>query len=126
MRVVVPALVGSTNAQVEFTYRHSDPWAVEIQVLQKSGQLVGLPWRFGRDLLHNGLDEKVGLGDVQVAPEGKSLFLTLAAPTGYLVIVFDRNNIVDVLDSIFLTVPLGAESRHVNWDCELRALGVAQ
>jgi hypothetical protein len=110
------------NVLVYLGYGIDDPYAVHV-LLATTATLTSLVLVVGRDLLAEGLGSPAGDGDIRVAPftPGR-LCLTIHEPIGDLWIIVDADDVRSFMIDTFALVPLGDETRHLDLDCELRAL----
>lgn len=108
-----------TLLPVTFTYVASDPWAVSM-LIHTAGPAV--PWTFARELLADGLIRPAGKGDVLITPTAEDVRIRLASPTGVAVLKVGRAPVERFIEQTELLVPLGAESKHVDWNYALSTL----
>jgi hypothetical protein len=109
-----------------FGYDPTDPYAVTLTFLLPEGDVV---WTFGRDLLHTGMSEPAGDGDVHVWPETDdddrtttSLMIELCSPDGHLLANVDAAGVRAFLARSEECIPLGDEARHLDVDSLLTRL----
>lgn len=105
-------------------YSPADPYAVQATMHTTSGPVA---WVFSRELLHAGLEQPAGLGDLHIAPctdeDGRPyLSIELSTPGGAAVLHADAAEIAAFLADTFLAVPCGHESAHLDIDGALAAL----
>jgi hypothetical protein len=113
-------LVGSTqNGRIDakLRYTSTDPYAVTIEFHNNPA------WTFARDLLITGMVLPAGEGDVLIRPVKEGVQITLRSPCGEAVIVFDHNELFDLLQKTLKIVPPGAES--FDFDVEIAKAGIA-
>ncbi len=107
-----------------FSYEQSDPFAVTIRFLTRSGDL---PWTFSRDLLSRGLTDPAGDGDVRVSPgigdDGRAIVsIELSSPDGRLATQARTQDVHRFVTRSFALVPAGTESRHLRIDDAINRL----
>jgi hypothetical protein len=108
----------------DFAYRPEEPYAVSV-VFRTTEQAV--TWNFGRDILSEGVQHATGFGDVQAWPARSRrgvpvVTIQLASPDGVVQVEGSRRDISRFLDAAYRLVPVGEESRHVDFDAELAEL----
>ncbi|MDQ1022616.1 transcriptional regulator with XRE-family HTH domain [Streptomyces umbrinus] len=98
------------------TYRTSDPYAVHAAFHDGRGETI---WRLARDLLTDGLEQRVGLGDVAVWSQGadtdvhhRCTFLQLRSVQGNALLVMSRQELRAFLLQTQRLVPQGGEYPH--------------
>lgn len=104
--------LGLLNVRV--CYTQTDPYAVTFRFTN------GMEWLCGRDLLLAGMLLPEGDGDVRVRPVPAGVELTLSSPSGLVVLVFDYEPLLDVLQETLRLVPEGSET--VDFDAEFAKL----
>jgi hypothetical protein len=108
-------LLGQGLVEGFWEYNVADPWAVTLH-------LDGQRWIFARDLLHAGLTEPAGDGDVQITPDTGGhpglLNVLLSSPSGAARLPMARDTVTSLLDAAYALVPRGAESAAVDWTGE--------
>jgi Streptomyces sporulation and cell division protein, SsgA len=127
LRLVVPqqAIV---PLMASLFYSREDPYAVRIAF--HVGLDEPVEWIFARDLLSMGIEDREGLGDVQVWPSAGSeggtpnsvLNLELSSPFGQAHFEAPVKEISDFLSRTYQIVPVGHESDHVDVEAELTDL----
>ncbi|WP_332881022.1 SsgA family sporulation/cell division regulator [Streptomyces sp. NBC_00564] len=101
-----------------FTYRISDPYAVEAVFYEN--QPEEKVWTFARDLLFEGLDHSAGEGDVIVwpspeqNPDDQRIFIRLHSPEGTALLSTPRAQLKQYLDATQHLVACGAEHRRLD------------
>jgi hypothetical protein len=105
--------------ETELQYSTSDPLA--ITALFDTGEGEPVRWVFARDLLANGLDHRVGEGDISVWPaldDGGFLAvrLQLQSPDGAALIDADSADIERFLAKTWKLIPQGGEIDHLGLD----------
>ena len=104
-------------------YAPTEPYAVSTVFRTGDGDIT---WVFGRDLLEDGLNSRVGEGDVAVWPSAsrgtKVVCLSLASPSGSALLEADHDAVRSFLDDSYRLVPLGAEGPLLDLDAELAGL----
>jgi hypothetical protein len=95
-----------------FGYDREDPWAVSITFRTVVDEIR---WDLARDLLHQGLTEPAGEGDLQLWPSvdrhGRAtVVLEFRSPAGRLSAQVRTNDLYRFLTRTFAAVPLGTES----------------
>lgn len=105
-----------------FRYHAGDPWAVTFDFAQGSGWVT---WRFARTLLADGLNTRVGEGDVTLTPtvDSAHVLLELSPPTGTVTLRFYRVDLEHALERTETLVPEGTEHASVDWDHEWSLIG---
>lgn len=111
--------------ETELQYGTADPLAVIA--LFDTGEGEPVRWVFARDLLANGLDHRVGEGDISVWPalddDGAiSVRMRLQSPDGSAVIEADASEIERFLAQTWKLVPQGGEMEHVELDRVLESI----
>jgi hypothetical protein len=109
-------------------YSREDPYAIRIAF--HVGLDEPVEWIFARDLLALGIEEREGLGDVQVWPSdgieggtpGSVLNIELSSPFGQAHFEAPAKEISDFLRRTYQIVPAGKESDYVDVEAELNAL----
>lgn len=127
LRLVVPqqAIV---PLMASLFYSREDPYAVRIAF--HVGLDEPVEWIFARDLLSMGVEDREGLGDVQVWPSAGSeggtpnsvLNLELSSPFGQAHFEAPVKEISEFLSKTYEIVPVGQESDHVDVEAELTDL----
>ncbi|MGW6732279.1 SsgA family sporulation/cell division regulator [Streptomyces sp. NPDC055013] len=104
------------SLHVQLIYRADDPYAVHALFYDRSSTVV---WRLARELLADGLDQRVGAGDVAVwSPQPHThapyqvTFLRLRSPRGSALLTVPRQELQAFLLQTRLLVPIGGEYRH--------------
>ena len=104
---------GEFPCEAQLTYTKEDPFAVKM-FFYPTGPSAAKPtvWVFARELLWEGLEHDVGLGDVKVNPSGEGeLAINLYAPTTESATVLaDKLSIAEFLQESATLVPYGNES----------------
>ncbi|MFB6891355.1 SsgA family sporulation/cell division regulator [Kitasatospora sp. NPDC056327] len=128
------------EVRAEFRYDPAHPLLVSVEFTAEGGPRVR--WRIGRDLLHRGLHEPSGLGDVRLrpadaaAPAARPDPATDRAgaggrPTAWLRLVSaDTAALFELpvlplaawLERTYTLVPAGAELDGLDWDATTAAL----
>ncbi|MEV6621036.1 SsgA family sporulation/cell division regulator [Amycolatopsis sp. NPDC051106] len=112
-------LLGRGLVEGFWEYNVADPWAVTLH-------LDGQRWIFARDLLHAGLTEPAGDGDVQITPDtgGHSglLNVLLSSPSGAARLPMARDTVTSLLEAAYALVPAGREAAAVDWPAEWACL----
>jgi hypothetical protein len=126
LRLVVPG-AASLPVRAVLEYDLTDPYAVTVCFHTGSGtggEVV--QWTFARQLLSDGVSAPAGEGDVQVWPSASGgapvVCLSLSSPSGRALFEVPLGDLVEFLGRSYRTVPLGAESQHVDVDAELALL----
>ena len=109
-------------------YSSEDPYA--IRVAFHVGLDEPVEWIFARELLTKGLEEREGLGDVQIWPSagvagdipGGALNLELSSPFGQAHFEAPLADVAEFLARTYRAVPEGEEGNHVDVEAELTAL----
>ena len=107
-RVSLPATLG---------YDAHDPYAVTATFRTGDGDIS---WVFSRELLAEGLTERVGEGDILIRPahpsRGPLVLFTLTSPSGSARIEGDRDEIRGFLDDSYQVLPSGSEWQYLQVD----------
>jgi hypothetical protein len=109
-------------------YSREDPYAVRIVIHVKPDETV--EWVFARDLLSTGIENREGIGDVQVwpsaDPEGREpggvVNIELSSPFGRAHLKAPAAQVSAFLRRSYLIVPAGQESGHIEITAELNDL----
>ncbi|WP_369293492.1 SsgA family sporulation/cell division regulator [Streptomyces sp. TX20-6-3] len=105
--------------EVILRYRASDAFAVTLDFLGRSGE-ISVSWTFARDILHFGLKQATGHGDVQIWPiassRGSLICVSLIASSGSALLTAPTKPIESWLQRTFCLVPAGEESQSLDWD----------
>jgi hypothetical protein len=127
LRLVVPqqAIV---PLMASLFYSREDPYAVRIAF--HVGLDEPVEWIFARDLLSTGVEDRQGLGDVQVWPSAGSeggtpnsvLNLELSSPFGQAHFEAPVKEVSEFLGRTYQIVPVGQESDYVDVEAELTDL----
>jgi hypothetical protein len=103
------------NGTVTFVYDPSDPYAVQLVFTDDVTS-----WRFGRNLLADGLAAHAGLGDVRLwpatSPRGVVLLMVLSALGERALLEFPADEVHRFLDRTYRQVPRGAEADRIDFD----------
>jgi Streptomyces sporulation and cell division protein, SsgA len=126
-------LVGARgDGQVVLRYRPAEPYTVYLE-LSFHGAHGRLVWEFARDLLAGGMQAVAGHGDVRVWPstdavgDGISLaFRDWERRYWGLHVVVPRWAVAQFLRRVYAAVPAGRESRQLDLDAVVAALGGAR
>jgi sporulation and cell division protein SsgA len=122
-------LVSSEQAIVPLVarlfYSSEDPYALSVAF--EVGLDKPVEWIFARDLLAKGLEGREGLGDVTAWPSADSqcgvrggvLHIELSSPYGRAHFEAPAREISDFLRRTYQTVPVGAETGHIDVEAEL-------
>lgn len=109
--------------QANLIYSSTDPFAVTMEVILPDGDQVH--WRFARDLLAEGLNERAGAGrgDVVIFPcMDDSLHITLQSPEGKAQLHTTPDDVDAFLEMTFALVAQGHELDAVDIDRELNEI----
>src|ERR671928_1072496 len=110
-----------TEVPALLCYDAADPFAVRI-AFGENGDVDGVNWLVGRELLRAGLDRPAGDGDVRVWPASATadiLFLHLRAPSGEALFELSRAALAAFLRGTEALVPAGGEGTVLDLDEEL-------
>lgn len=110
----------SLDLGARLAYHPADPYAVTAAFHAGDGDVV---WVFARDLLRDGLADRVGHGDVRVEPAGTRVLLTLSSPDGYARLALPTAGLTNFVRRMYDAVPGGSEIRHLDLDAAVAALG---
>jgi hypothetical protein len=121
-----------TEVPALLCYEATDPFAVRIAFGDVGGENgvvdaddTGIAWLVSRELLHSGLDQPSGDGDIRVWPANAAtdvLFLHLRAPSGEALFELSRATVAAFLRQTETLVPSGTESDLLDLDDELQVL----
>jgi len=109
--------------KVDLSYHSRDPFAVQASF--RTGRDQAVDWVFARDLLHAGLIEPSGTGDVRVQPldlDPNRVQLTLSSPSGHAVFTTCAQTLGEFLHRTFDAVPPGREYSWLDFDLALSEL----
>ncbi|MFB7949199.1 SsgA family sporulation/cell division regulator [Kitasatospora phosalacinea] len=129
MRCDVRIVLGedqSLDIPVRFGYHADDPFAVALEFLGPAAEAG--TWLFARDLLWEGLQKPVGLGDVRIWPpcpcHGRPhLRIMLQGGDGSILLDLPVRKVRRWLrQECFALVAPGSEGDAVDWNAELRGL----
>jgi len=117
LRLLVP---GADGVVLDATLRYdpSDPYAVKATF--RAGE-ASVSWMLGRELLHHGLVDGTGDGDVRVWPDlddedEPAVMVRLSSPDGQAVLCLDADVLQNFLARTFAVVPIGQEGQHLDVD----------
>lgn len=103
---------------VRFSYVNRDPYAVQAIFRIAPGQVVH--WMFARDMLDEGMQTAVGIGDVKIAPIesslGRCFSIELETPDGYACLTGSVTPVRAWIAKTYEAVPAGCESEFLNID----------
>jgi Streptomyces sporulation and cell division protein, SsgA len=127
LRLVVPQQT-IVPLMASLYYSREDPYAIRIAF--HVGLDEPVEWIFARELLAMGIEDREGLGDVQVWPsagtEGGApnsvLNLELSSPFGQAHFEAPVKDVADFLRKTYQIVAVGQESDHVDVEAELTDL----
>ena len=127
LRLVVPQQT-IVPLMASLFYSREDPYAIRIAF--HVGLDEPVEWIFARDLLAMGIEDREGLGDVQVWPSagteggepGSVLNLELSSPFGQAHFEAPVKEVADFLRRTYQIVAVGQESDHVDVEGELTDL----
>lgn len=109
----------SPSVETDFVYDLADPYAVKLRLQTETI----VEWTFARDLLHRGMFDSAGIGDVRVSPASQhAVNISLSSPSGSCVLEVPMTDLSSFLDRTFAAVPSSGESQFVNIDKELANL----
>ncbi len=110
-------------SRVSLSYSEHRPWQVSaaFDAADTSDNSPAV-WVFARDLLTQGLFGQAGHGDVRVRPTGQHIAIEFHDGPDYALITVQRAALAQFLDSTYTVVPLGDESRRMDWHEQLAAL----
>jgi Streptomyces sporulation and cell division protein, SsgA len=117
-----------TPLVADLGYDVNDPYAV-VATFRTETQDV--EWTFARDLLHDGLSEPTGDGDVHVWPclddEGRaSVTIELCSDGGDALVQLPTLAVAVFVDQMYAAVPAGTESEHIDLDRVLAEIRSAE
>ena len=101
-----------------FAYAELDPYAVAITFHVPAGEV---PWVVARSLLHQGLTEPVGAGDIRLWPaidEDHRAVVRMAfhSPEGRLQVAVRSRELLEFLARTWSLVPAGTEGQQFDLD----------
>jgi hypothetical protein len=114
------------DLRVNLRYDAADPFAITLDIASGTGWVR---WQIDRDLVADGMNTGIGLGDVFIYPDtvaGTSrVWVCLHAPTGgqSVQLGFRRADLEHALDQIEDLVPAGTEWDRIDWAHEFAVLG---
>lgn len=118
--VVMQVVVDHANRvslPATLTYGLEDPFAVSATFRTGDGDVT---WTFARELLHEGMTNAVGEGDINVRPghpsRGPIVVLTLSSPSGAAQIEAPRHEVADFLAESYRVCPTDSEWMHLDLD----------
>ena len=125
IRLVVPEEEAVVPLTAGLHYSAEDPYAIRVSF--NVGLDEPVEWTFGRDLLCEGIEGPVGLGDVRVTPsdapadefDEEVLNIEIFSPYGQARFEAPVWDVAEFLSRTYLIVPEGAESDHIDMDGEL-------
>jgi hypothetical protein len=91
--------------RVVLAWTSDDPLVVDVDFVRVEAQ-----WLWGRDLLHRGLTEPAGFGDLRVRPCGPDeVQIELSTHDGHAELVAPADELRAFLDRTYAAVPAGRE-----------------
>lgn len=106
----------SAPVQVTLAWSSKSPFAVELTFRARQGPVE---WTVSRELLAEGLDSPVGVGDIRLGPDVDDpqnlMWLLLCSPSGRCEFQVLRADLVGFLAATFKRVPAGAEGLADYW-----------
>jgi hypothetical protein len=82
-----------------------------------------IQWIFARDLLVEGIEVPVGVGDVKFRPAGDHVIMSISDEAGGdAEFSFLKTDIQAIIEIAQTMMPRGKESEAINWDSELEVL----
>lgn len=116
---------GARPLHAEFHYSTHDPLAVTVIFDATSESPVR--WVFARDLLSEGLNGQVGVGDVSVSPVEDengipAVQIQLSSPDGDAYLLAPADHVNEFVRRTWRLVPPGTEAPFLNIDTALDAL----
>ena len=123
IRLVILEQQIAVELMASLYYTAADPYAVRLAF--HLGLDESIEWVIARELLLEGLDNRAGLGDVQVWPahaDTSTIYLSLTSPSGDALFEVPRDKIADFLSGTARIVPAEAESAFINIDDGLAEL----
>lgn len=117
----------SIPSSAELRYDPTDPYAVSVAFLDGRREVV---WRFGRELLMQGVCEPAGVGDVHVSPaldaQGHAVvLLELRSGGSQALVEVSARDALEFLAHTTRAVWPGTESDHLGADAAIAALLVS-
>ncbi|MBO1329995.1 SsgA family sporulation/cell division regulator [Streptomyces sp. VRA16 Mangrove soil] len=110
--------------QARFRFDPALPAVITVEFLPERGP--SLVWRIGRELLHEGLTEMSGIGEVRMWPTlpggPPSSWLLLESPEVEALFELPTERLADWLAATYLIASAEAELDGLNWDGFLRDL----
>lgn len=128
IRLVVPEEEAVVPLMAGLHYSIEDPYAVQVSF--HVGMDEPVQWTFGRDLLCEGIEGPVGLGDVRISPSAdpvdgtdeETLTIEISSPYGQARFEAPVWEVAEFLCRTYLLVPEGDESQHIDMDDALTKL----
>lgn len=116
---------GPTEVLVGWTWTPADPFSVELRFMTGRTDAKDVRWLVARDLLIDGLEASVGIGDVRVRPENDQpgLVVELVDANGKTAeFWFDQTQVLLFLSLTLARCPQGDELSWVDLDQEIADL----
>lgn len=111
------------RCSAKFSYLADDPYAVHMKIYTNRGPVV---WTFARELLHAGMTERSGLGDVTIEPyrslHGDYVLITLSSPDGSATFELARCVAANFMRRTYRIVGAGREYEHIDVDSWVKGL----
>ncbi|MFC3454051.1 SsgA family sporulation/cell division regulator [Amycolatopsis speibonae] len=105
MKIQLTAALGDVDVPVNFRYERRDPYAVAMTIVTRPP----VTWLFHRGLLHDGLSRPAGDGAVRVSSGGMTVGIGLDGCNGKGILVFQRDDITNLVQLLDKVVPFGRE-----------------
>jgi len=121
--VEAPEDIAGIGLPVLFDYNPGDPLAVSLTFGGEGED--GVVWVIGRDLLHDGLSEAAGVGDVTAwtgSADRERYYLRLRTGASFTLFTFETRMIETYLWQTYASIPAGAELPTAALDAELSAI----
>jgi len=117
IRLLVPGADG-VLLDATLCYDTSDPYAVKATF--RAGE-ASVSWMLGRELLHQGLVDATGDGDVHVWPDldadgEPAVLVRLSSPDGQAVVSMEADMLQGFLARTVAAVPFGQEGQYLDID----------
>jgi hypothetical protein len=117
---LVVSMAEPVRVSAHLRYDVYDPYAVCVSF--DAGTAEHIDWTFARDLLHSGLAQPSGEGDVKVWTHDGQVCLALCSPSGRAVLETPSRAVADFLARTDELIPRGTETDFVDLDRELSEL----
>lgn len=103
---------------VKFRWTPQNPVIVNMIFMDYADNIT---WEVGREVLANGLFEKVGLFDIKIWPEYDRVCVRLSNGAKDIIVKFEKREVASFIHATFKAVPNG-EEYNIDWDEEAKQL----